>query len=76
MNYINWKESIMSQLIALTEYRLKRFVEGSRPDLRTLQNLIDTGEIEGKKLGRRYFVEVDENFVEISQLERELFSHG
>jgi len=67
---------MMSRLITLTEYRLKRFVEGSRPDLRTLKNLIDTGEIDGKKLGRKYFVEVDENFAETSQLERELFSHG
>lgn len=65
----------MSQLITLTDYREKRFVKGSKPDLRTLKRLIDEGEIDGKKLGRKYYVEVDDGGVEMSPLERGLFTH-
>lgn len=66
----------MNKLVTLTEYREKRFMKGSRPVLRTLQKLINDNEIVGKKLGGRYYVEVDDNFAEISPLEQELFTHG
>lgn len=60
----------------LTDYMKQRFASGSAPDLRTLQRVIDDGEICGKRIGKKYFIEVDAQCNELTPLEKELMTHG
>lgn len=66
----------MTKLVNINLYRNKRFAKGSEPDLRTLKKLIDDCELMGKKIGKKYYIEVDEQFKEFSPLESELMDHG
>lgn len=66
----------MGKLISITDYREQRFFNGSAPDLRTLKRLIDEGELSGKRIGKKYFVLVDEQLNEFNPLEMELMYHG
>lgn len=65
-----------TKLISLSEYRKKRFTEGSAPDPRTLKKLIENGELQGKQLGKVYFIEVDDNNAEYDPFLEGLMSHG
>jgi hypothetical protein len=66
----------MTILMKITDYRERRFAEGSAPDLRTLKRLIDEAELAGKRIGRNYYVLVDEHLNEFNPLEMELMYHG
>jgi predicted dehydrogenase len=66
----------MTNLMKVTEYRMNRFITGSAPDLRTIKKLIDDGELVGKKIGKIYYIEVDEKLKEYSPIELELMQHG
>jgi hypothetical protein len=66
----------MMNLMKITDYRSKRFAQGSAPDLRTLKRLIDEGELSGKRLGKIYYVEVDAQLNEFNPIEKELMTHG
>jgi hypothetical protein len=65
----------MRQLVSIVEYREKRFMSGSAPDLRTIKRLIDECEIVGSKIGKKYYVEVDDYYRECSPIEHELLHH-
>jgi hypothetical protein len=67
---------IMTSLMKITEYRQHRFLKGSEPDLRTLKRLIDDGELAGKRLGKIYYIEIDQQLNEFTPLEKELMNHG
>tara|TARA_R110000787_G_scaffold194120_1_gene305671 strand:- start:4109 stop:4312 length:204 start_codon:yes stop_codon:yes gene_type:complete len=47
-------------LMKLKDYHEQHFVEGSRPDIRTLRRLIINGEIDGERVGSVYYVRVGE----------------
>lgn len=47
-------------LMKLSQYRQKQFVDGSRPTMRTLKRWIETGEIDGERIGGNYYVRVGE----------------
>lgn len=66
----------MTKLVNISLYRNKRFAKGSEPDIRTLKKLIDNCELTGKKIGKKYYIEVDEHFKEFNPLESELMNHG
>ncbi len=66
----------MTILMKITDYRERRFAEGSAPDLRTLKRLIDEAELAGKRIGKNYYVLVDEHLNEFSPLEKKLMHHG
>ncbi len=72
----NEKEFHVAKLISITDYRTLRFVDGSAPDIRTLKKLIDDGKLSGKKLGKKYYVLVDDYLNEFNPLEMELMNHG
>jgi hypothetical protein len=65
----------MRKLVSIVEYREKRFMTGSAPDLRTIKRLIDESELVGRKIGKKYFVEVDSFYREVSPIEHELLHH-
>ena len=44
--------------MGIAEYQKKRFTEESRPELKTLRSWIDNGELPGKRIGRKYFVNI------------------
>jgi len=50
-------------------------MSGSAPDLRTIKRLIDECEIVGSKIGKKYYVEVDDYYRECSPIEHELLHH-
>ncbi len=45
-----------SQLMAMNEYIETRFVEGSRPDVRTVRGWIENEQIQGIRYGKLYFI--------------------
>jgi len=47
-----------SQLMSLPAYIVARFVEGSRPDVRTVRNWVENGDITGIRYGKLYFINV------------------
>lgn len=49
------------------EYRETYFTKNSRPTLQTIKTWIRKGEIEGKKIGRQYYVVIDPVPQEITQ---------
>jgi hypothetical protein len=57
----------MSKLLKLTKWRETRFIE-PLPDLRTLRRLIDSNELKGKRIGKDYYIEVDQSNMEIETL--------
>jgi hypothetical protein len=65
----------MGRLVSIVEYREKRFMTGSAPDLRTIKRLIDENELVGRKIGKKYFIEVDAYYRECSPIEFELLNH-
>jgi hypothetical protein len=65
-----------AKLISLAQYRNKRFVSGSAPDVRTLKKMINEGELAGKQVGKIYYVEVDENNIEYDGEIARLLRHG
>ena len=65
-----------AKLISLAQYRKKRFVSGSAPDVRTLKKMINEGELAGKQVGKIYYVEVDENNIEYDGEIARLLRHG
>jgi hypothetical protein len=64
------------KLVTLQNYLDNRFASDSRPHPRTIKSLIDDGQIIGKRLGRNYFVEVDNNGREIDMHLKGLYFHG
>ena len=67
---------IMTNLMKITDYRELRFTQGSAPDLRTLKRLINEGELCGKRIGKTYYIEVDEHLNEYTPLQKALMNHG
>lgn len=67
---------MQTQLMSIKDYVKNRFVQGSAPDPRTLQKLIDCQELAGKKLGKQYYIEVDSTGAEIDPRLKELMIHG
>ena len=47
-----------SQLMAVPAYITTRFVEGSRPDVRTVRNWVEKGELAGIRYGKLYFINI------------------
>ena len=47
-----------SQLMSLPAYIKARFVEGSRPDVRTVRGWVENGDIAGIRYGKLYFINV------------------
>ncbi len=66
----------MGRLVSIVEYREKRFMADSAPDLRTIKKLIDECEIVGRKIGKKYYIEVDDYYRECSPIERDILHHG
>ena len=48
------------KLMTLEKFRSEYFAEGCAPTLPTLRGLIDDGELKGKKIGARYFVDASD----------------
>lgn len=46
------------KLMNISEYRRKRFVGTQAPSLSTLKRWIQSGEIPGRKIGGRYYVDM------------------
>lgn len=65
-----------TKLIGLDEYRSTRFTPDSRPQRRTVQRWIDQEEILGKRIGKKYYIEVDATTgAELDPLEVQLMTH-
>lgn len=47
-------------LMKLSEWRRTRFPEGQAPDVRVCRREIDLGTLPGKRIGRSYYVDVDQ----------------
>jgi hypothetical protein len=48
----------LNQLMAVSEYRKKRFAGRKKPSEKTIKRWIVDGYLPGKKIGGRYYVEV------------------
>ena len=50
----------MGKLVKISTWRKERFAEGEAPTRGTIIKAIEEGELPGKRIGRDYWIDVDE----------------
>ena len=48
-------------LVKASNWIVETFAEGSRPDIKTVKRWINSGEIEGKHIGKQLYIVVEKN---------------
>ncbi|MBK5942756.1 hypothetical protein [Halorhodospira halophila] len=60
------------RLITVDQFRQRYFADGSRPDRRTVRSWIESGEIPGRAVGKRHYVDEE---AWLADSEHELVEH-